>query len=239
MYSTIRKSLITGVLAVALACGYDCKSEMSASEKAQHELELRKVKVGEENNRIEREKLKLKKESLRGGLEKKVSNFPKGQPVSRTEIKANPVPKEVVECYLKAVNFRFCAEIKKRSYKCLGSGTEYDVGGEMKYLFFLDNGPRSTSNIQAQYKVTRGKRTYFRTQKKNLREITKGGRRGFKGTFLTKYSWPAAKYRLTITLKEQKTNCTYQFKKTFELFEKPEDEGGWSPPPGWVPPKVQ
>ena len=223
MFSKLRKILATGLLGVVLAYTPACKDEIKI-------VKLPSAQEG--STAVQESSLEQKVAKVQPVIhppqEEPKSDVPPIVSVERRGADGKIIKKE--KCYLKEFGFQFCGDIEKNTYLCIGKGPNFNVGGDIHYLFFLDNGSRSTSNIQAEYKVTRGKKIYFSTRKKNLTQIDYGGVKGFQGEFSMSFKWPAAKYGLTITLREPKSGCTHQFKKIFELFEE-KYEGGWEPRP--------
>ena len=224
MYSTIRKTLLTGVLAVALACGYGCKSD----ELRKKELDILEMK---EKNRKEELKLKRLQLTKSGGLEKKVNEPQRNPSVDKTEgalgLPVAPAGRktqtytpgkkdEKPKCYLKARGFKFCRWLESKTYGCYEKGRQFEMAPE--FIFLATNGPRSTREITGKYRVTIRGKTYHRGR---LKRIKRGGRQAFIGKTDFKDDI-SGNYTVKVTLKEKGTGCTLRFKEGFE-YEEPRD----------------
>ena len=222
MYSTIRKTLLTGVLAVALACGYGCKSD---------ELRKKELDILELQARNKSKELELKEKELAGDLEKKVDeprkivDKTKGvlrlpvAPAGRKTPAYTPEKKEGKQkCYLRIENFEFCQRISKKNNRCINKGREFGMGMGASFKYYLVNGPRSIDGIKVRYVIRHfnGKKIPF-AKVKGSKMIRNGTRRGFKGNIYYSSDLEQTTYYLGIRIKEKGTGCILRGKKRFDM----------------------
>ncbi len=137
-------------------------------------------------------------------------------------------------CNLKPQEFKFCGNMSKEK-GCGGEGPEFDVGADVFFTFYIGI-DQLFGEVYLIHKVLKDDKR-FHTKTNRTKKFLNDKGYNFIGEFDMGFTSKPGKYELVVDLLAEKSQCRYKLVKTFELFEKPEDEGGWDPPPGWKPPK--